>query len=201
MACTWQRLLVAYCPVREHKATTIVSIGPFMVKDLVEGGIPVDGPTHPKAAEIAFPWLTISQTSSARPSANTESSRMAVALEIPSVHCELSKASFDGLQLWADDLSRLAERALNPPSDSPDDNDSRNSSIIGSRYFAKATSQSSGINTPSTITTTRRPRSSTSSETVVKVSVSEGLSGSFSDSKISSTEVISCGPIIGSSLG
>lgn len=180
VACTWQRLLVAYCPAREYKAVALVSVGPFSVQEPTQGGIPIDGPAHPKRGQKPSPRLVISQTSSAMSSINTKLSRMAVALEIPSVHCELSKSAFDGLQLWADALSRLAERAFNPTTKSRDDGDSGASSILGSRYFAKGTSQSSGLNTPSTITVTRRPQSPTSSETVVKLTVSEGNSFSIS---------------------
>lgn len=174
VACTWQRLLVAYCPVREQKAVTIVSVGPLLVEKSTHDGIRIDGPGHPKRGLMATPRLVVSQTSSAASSTNVKLSRTAVALEIPSVHCELPKSSFDGLQVWADDLSRLADRAFNTPTESGSDGDSRESSIIGSRYFARGASQSSGFNTPSTITVTRHSRSPASSETVVKVTVSEG---------------------------
>lgn len=114
----------------------------------------------------------MSQSSTTLPHTEEKLSTTAVALEIPSVHCELSKASFDGLQLWADDLSRLSEKAFNPPISPKGDGASQSSTILGSRYFARGTSQSSGLNTPSTFT---RPRGPPSSETIVKVAVSEGI--------------------------
>ena len=90
-------------------------------------------------------------------------------MDIPSVYVNLSKPLLDGLQYWVDDVSQLAERALGEKSkDAGSEHGlSRNSSLLGSHYFAQSSGGSEVEFSPKLL-------GEGASETVVKLSVSEG---------------------------
>jgi autophagy-related protein 2 len=90
-------------------------------------------------------------------------------VDLPSAHVSLSKAVLDDLQYWADDVSQFLERQNGKTSVDTKKVDSRDTSLIGSRYFAMSKrSESDGASTIA------GRRGSSSPETVVKVLVSEG---------------------------
>jgi autophagy-related protein 2 len=93
---------------------------------------------------------------------------MSLIVQIPSVHMHISKPLLDGLQYLADDISQLIERSFG--SEDGSEKESRDSSLIGSRFFAKSRSGSGTISGIST------GRASAKSESVVKIEITEGKS-------------------------
>ena len=92
---------------------------------------------------------------------------------------ELSKALVDGLQLWADDLAQLMETAFAEQSGSNarTQQGSGHSSLIGSRYFANASTAGSGTESGgASLANTITARPEQRSETAVKIAITEGMS-------------------------
>jgi len=68
---------------------------------------------------------------------------MALSINIPSIHVDLSKSHFDGLQYFADDVAQFLERMSADTNDIGDpDNDCRETNLIGSLFFAKSRAES-----------------------------------------------------------
>jgi autophagy-related protein 2 len=92
-------------------------------------------------------------------------------VDIPSAHVVLPKFVLDDLQYWADDATQFMESVFGKAPAEAERVDSRDTSIIGSRYFAMSKrSDSDGASTVD------GRRGSLSNETVVKISISEGES-------------------------
>ncbi|KAF6765267.1 hypothetical protein DFP72DRAFT_870567 [Ephemerocybe angulata] len=68
--------------------------------------------------------------------------KTSVAIEVPSVFLSISKEQWDALQYWIDDLSQALERLNTASKDLSESKDSRNASLIGSRYFSKSERES-----------------------------------------------------------
>ncbi|KAI0082632.1 hypothetical protein K474DRAFT_1610655 [Panus rudis PR-1116 ss-1] len=173
LTCDWMRLVVSYAAPHDSKALALVSVGALYSNNLQEfrqGGIDTNY-EHRKSKDLtsANPHITISRSDSRLSGLSSTLTTLAVALDIPSVFVNLSKPHLDGLQLWADDLTRLLEIAFNPDARLPADSDS----IIGSHFFAKNRSRASGFATPSTFASSSRQESASRSETIMKVTVSE----------------------------
>ncbi|TFK42519.1 hypothetical protein BDQ12DRAFT_703030 [Crucibulum laeve] len=112
------------------------------------------------------PRLSVTKS---KPASSVEPAVMAFTIDIPSVHVEAFKHTFDGVQYWADDVTQLLERAARRQSgeDDTENGGSRDTSLIGSRFFAKSRAGSgSGFTTS--------PGNSTN-ETVVKFLLSEAV--------------------------
>ncbi|KAJ3517183.1 hypothetical protein NLJ89_g671 [Agrocybe chaxingu] len=88
----------------------------------------------------------------------------ALSVDIPSMHVDISKAQFDALQYWADDVTQLLDRLSGKVSEETEPADSRDTSLIGSRFFAKSRAGSGLSNS------TRE-----SAESVVKLTVAESF--------------------------
>jgi len=68
---------------------------------------------------------------------------VALSINIPSIHVDLSKSHFDGLQYFADDVAQFLERMSADTNDIGEpDNDSRETNLIGSLFFAKSRAES-----------------------------------------------------------
>ncbi|KIM19805.1 hypothetical protein M408DRAFT_30911 [Serendipita vermifera MAFF 305830] len=83
----------------------------------------------------------------ARGSNNPPNSATLVKISVPSIFTSLGKAAFDGLQFWADDLTRWAERAMSTSTTSVVNSQTTSrapSLLVGSRYFAGRTASSLG---------------------------------------------------------
>ncbi|PCH37996.1 hypothetical protein WOLCODRAFT_87760 [Wolfiporia cocos MD-104 SS10] len=143
LALTCGRVVVAYAPVSEGRACALVSLGP-LATDSRRDGVQFGAGTSPNDRQVrdalARPHVQLMRTlppASADAPAVTKTS---ITVDIPSLHAELSKTTLDGLQLWADDVTQLLENAFGDSSlwdldtEAPE---SRNPSLIGSRYFAK----------------------------------------------------------------
>lgn len=180
LAAACQRIVVSYALVREGRATAIVSLGPIFLEEREEQGTPF-GPGSPSVMEVAAPpvrpRIYISRYTPpiqiyTAPSAAT----LSISLDIPSVHVELSKVLLDGLQLWADDLTQLMEVLSRDPAvweSGTEKAHSRESSLIGSRFFAKTRmgSQASGTESGSGSMPSGNSKTSVN-ETAIKLSVS-----------------------------
>lgn len=82
---------------------------------------------------------------------------------IPFVGVDIGKPALDTLQLWADDVTQWVERVLG---DDRMPADSRDTSIIGSRYFEQRTA--------SVVESEASGRPEQRSEFAIKLVVSEG---------------------------
>ncbi|KAH9935004.1 uncharacterized protein B0H18DRAFT_1082721 [Fomitopsis serialis] len=158
----WHRVVVAYSPVSSSKASEF---------------FPFEGTMSPDASvvdTVSRPSMQVRRSSVASAhDPSTEVRSLVFAIDIPSLHVELSKPTLDGLQLWADDLARLMDSAFGEPAVLDTDTeraDSRDSSMIGSRFFAKSRSASSQAGSGSLAS---RPQE-TSNETAMKVTIGEG---------------------------
>lgn len=91
----------------------------------------------------------------------------------------MSKPLLDGLQLWADDVAQLVERTFGGAGGDTgtEKAESRNPSLIGSRFFAKPSRYGSKSSQSSTGSSGAHTK--TSSEIVIKVVVSEGSTIQF----------------------
>lgn len=172
----WHRAVVAYALVASSKAVAIVSLGPSRRNEGAGDNVRF-GSASPDASvveSVLRPSLQIrrsSVASSLEPAATVNS--LVVATDIPSIHVELSKPTLDGLQFWADDLTRLLDAAfgeLAPVGTDLEPVNSRDSSLIGSRYFAKSRSASSQAESGSFASRPPEP----SNETALKVTIGEG---------------------------
>ncbi|KAF7363504.1 GP-PDE domain-containing protein [Mycena sanguinolenta] len=144
------RIVVACSSVAESKTTGVLSVG-----SLASG--------HTEDSELPLiPRITLSRSTAARQSTST----MALVVQIPSVCVHISKPLLDSLQYLADDVAQLAERAFADGNDRRAD--SQDSSLIGSRYFAKSQSGST-----SSGSTARNATHAPKSESVVKVEITE----------------------------
>lgn len=158
---------MAHSLAGEGKACLFVSLGPLSPVPLSPGGVGMS----PTQGDQGFPSpaVSISVNKATARSRQQKPDTLIVATDIPSVYVNLNKPLLDGLQYWVDDVSQLAERAFGEkPKDSGSERGlSRNSSLLGSHYFA----QSSG---GSESESSSKPPGEGASETVVKLSVSEG---------------------------
>ncbi|KAH7341314.1 hypothetical protein B0J17DRAFT_593970 [Rhizoctonia solani] len=123
----WGRLLVALANDGDTKATTILSVGPSRTPSLKVkpfGGLT---PTQkmPDATEPEISQVIV------RPGLPTT-----LEVQLPALYVLLSKINFEGLQFWVDDATQWAERVLG---DRRLDQ-SRDPSLIGSRFFARNSS-------------------------------------------------------------
>ncbi|KZV69486.1 hypothetical protein PENSPDRAFT_481043 [Peniophora sp. CONT] len=149
----WRRAVVAISPPSQDIAAAFVSIGPLVPESMSRN------------RQSRLPRVSVG--SSALRST-------LVVLHVPSVHADLTKESFDGLQLWADDVANVMERAsATPPASFVDQSTQgvRDPSLIGSRYFLqqKRGSQDSGRSAD------RAQVQPKGGQTVVKVFVAEAF--------------------------
>jgi len=168
----WKRLLVACSRAGEDRATAFLSLGSPSNQEHSSSQAPYRShsptidPTSSRPARISVSKLTKTQQFFETPTV------LIIAADVPSVHVLLQKPIFDGLQLWADDVSQFFERVLASPAVTQPP--SRNPSLIGSRFFADT--RTTGSKDSSTGTSGILQESKTpNSETVLKVVVSEGI--------------------------
>ena len=164
---------MAHSLAGEGKGSLLVSLGPLSPVPISPGvSTPRFGGMSPTRDDRGFssPAVSISVNKTTSKSRRQKPGTLVVAMDIPSVYVNLNKPLLDGLQYWVDDVSQLAERALGEKSkDSGSEHGlSRNSSLLGSHYFAQSSGGSEGEFSPKLL-------GEGASETVVKLSVSEGL--------------------------
>ncbi|KAG7092576.1 hypothetical protein E1B28_008923 [Marasmius oreades] len=118
-------VVLSFASPASDKATALLSLG-----SLVRTG----GLDESHNLPDVRPRIAITQS---EPRRLHTSVTTALNLDFPSVVINLSKPAFDGLQYWADDVSQTLQLALEK--DVTGENGSRDTSIIGSRYFAQST--------------------------------------------------------------
>jgi autophagy-related protein 2 len=168
-------MVVAGALLGEEVASAIISSGSLASAD--------DAGTEPsRFGSSRSPPMTISTAiplplqilvGHAGSAPSTKPPTVVLTIDVPSIHAEISKSLLDGLQLWADDVSQLVERKFGGGGETDTDKaESRNPSLIGSRFFAqsrrygnKSSEESgNGFSDPPEVP----------SEAVIKVAVSEG---------------------------
>lgn len=172
LAVSCQRIAVANAVLGDHNAHVIMSLGSLSSMDDF-GDLQHATSVPPLPLRIVVSQSQPTPTSTFGPSRTTTT---AVTVDIPSVHGAISKAFLDGIQLWADDVSQLVERTFGTSAGDTDTEkaESRNPSLIGSRFFAKSKRYGSRSSEESSIVNSET-RTQTTSETVIKFAVTEGL--------------------------
>ncbi|TBU50794.1 hypothetical protein BD309DRAFT_907025 [Dichomitus squalens] len=179
LGASWKRIVVACSVVGESKARAILSLGSLAYREGDQApqfgvGTP---PTRESGARSLRPEVVVSQTTAVSQQDGHQSvNKTAVSVDLPSIHVELSKPLIDSLQLWADDLTQLAEAAFagRPGPDTGTQRGSGDSSLIGSRYFARASTVGSSTESGSaSLANTIRAKPEQRSETAVKLAITE----------------------------
>jgi autophagy-related protein 2 len=73
-----------------------------------------------------------------KPEAGQGGSETTISINVPSIYLSISKEQWDNLQYWIDDLTQAMERMGSAAKELAESRDSRNASIIGSRYFTRS---------------------------------------------------------------
>ena len=171
LAICCRRIVVASTVFGDPIAHVIMSLGSLSFKDDI-------GDLQPAMSVPPLPLrIAVGQSQSTPTSAFglSRTTTIAMTVGVPSVHVAISKALLDGIQLWADDVSQLVERTFGTSVGDTDTEkaESRNPSLIGSRFFAK--SRRYGRSSEESSIVSSETRTQTTSETVIKVTVTEGL--------------------------
>lgn len=166
------RIVVAHSLAGEGKAPSFVSLGPLSPVPISPGvANPRFGGMDPSQGDhdLSLAAISISLNKTTPKPRQQKPCTLVLTMDIPSVHANLNKPLVDGLQYWVDDVSQFMERIFGEkPKDSGSERGlSRNSSLLGSHYFATSSGGSESEFSP-------KPSGETASETVVKLSVSEG---------------------------
>ncbi|KAG6814394.1 hypothetical protein H0H92_010980 [Tricholoma furcatifolium] len=118
------RILAAYCPANESSAKSILSVG-TLESDSVDD--------FDRAATPLLPRMTLTKSLNSEPE---HADVISLRIDIPSVICDISKPMLDSLQYWADDVAQYMGRSFQ--GSQVEEVESRDTSLIGSRYFAKS---------------------------------------------------------------
>lgn len=164
-----QRIALASSLVGKDFASIVLSVGPLSsTKEDIRAS--ATSPPGEASHSSLRPRISLSRSYYASTS-SAPSEVTAVTFDIPSIHADISKPLLDGIQLWADDISQLVERTFGTDTDT-ERADSRNPSLIGSRFFSK--SKRYGSKSSEESNSLSGDYAQTRSETVIKVLVSEG---------------------------
>ncbi|KIJ16946.1 hypothetical protein PAXINDRAFT_162541 [Paxillus involutus ATCC 200175] len=158
-----QEILVGYSHVGENLAHAFLMLGSLSMN---EG--------EPNANTLPL-CLVLGRSNLAKEAQDTPLNRLSLTVDVPLINFVLDKVVFDGLHYWADDVAQLIERCLAFRASATETLPSRHPSMIGSRFFAQSRRSGTRSTDDSTIETcsTHQVKSS-SGETVVKLSVTEG---------------------------
>lgn len=153
------RAIIACSPVGTKIATTFISLGP-----LAHDASFQDQTSNSTALQLSplQPRVSI-----LKPTSKVIPIR-AFSVDIPSIHIDISKTTFDALQYWADDVTQLLEHRSSNVNEGMDAavGDSRDTSLIGSRFFAKS-SRSGSVSALSI------GQNDASAESIIKLTVTE----------------------------
>lgn len=158
------RVLVAYAPLQETKAQTILSLGSLEGSEKLHS----DGDEA-----VAGPLILLRSLDTG---SNTQKEASAVVVYLPSLHANVDKSVLDGLQVFVDDIGQWSEKTLgngiksSKTSTNTSPVTTRNPSLIGSRYFVQRAGSGA---TESDLASTLTPKNS-NQEFVVKTAVSKG---------------------------
>lgn len=164
-------IVLSYAHVGNSKAHAFISLGSLPRADAI----------HPGSASLLLSEQTSDslpirfQLTQLAPSKSTVSTsphrqRTSIIINVPLINVVLEKPVFDGLQIWADSVTQ-AVTAVTEETET-EVAQSRNPSLIGSRFFARSRRVGSrGSDESSFGTTATTP---IQSETAVKVIIAEG---------------------------
>ncbi|KZT26471.1 hypothetical protein NEOLEDRAFT_1177476 [Neolentinus lepideus HHB14362 ss-1] len=164
----WARILVSYVSVGHSKAVGILSLG--SLSPAIEPSSSSPG-ERSRQTPALLPRLRLLQSSlHSQSDASVSVSTTVVAVDLPSAYVALSKPILDGLQLWADDIAQLSERAAKAWR--VDEDSSKATSLIGSRYFMRQGSSGAASQVSNTLSPSL---SAHRSETVMKLNLTEAF--------------------------
>ncbi|KAG2144870.1 hypothetical protein BD769DRAFT_1661009 [Suillus cothurnatus] len=158
------------CTTGDSKAHAFISLGSLPRTDDVHPGSAslLLSEQAPDSLPIRFQLTQVTPSKSA---VSSSARRTSIIINVPLVNVVLEKPVFDGLQIWADSVTQAVTTATEESE--TEVAQSRNPSLIGSRFFAKTRrvgSRGSDESTFGTVTTTPKQ-----SETAVKVIIAEAL--------------------------
>jgi autophagy-related protein 2 len=177
-----ERLVVATSLHGQEMASIVLSIGSLCSEDeFASDSDRCDGSTSPASTSVHPLPLQIHVSRSASTTRSTSSKTsvlctIAVTMDSPSAHADLPKPLLEGLQLWANDVSKfdvsplVGQTSSGVARDTNMKRDSRITSLVKSLFFAKFTHNGSG-NYESSIS---GPHSKARIETVISITLSEG---------------------------
>jgi autophagy-related protein 2 len=116
-----QRIVAGVSSVHEEQLTAVLSVGPLQTSSDQDSSL--------------SPQVIVSRR-------EDNVGQLAVNVDVPSVYVSLSKGQLDSLQYWMDDLGQAMERINASPGKRSSNPGSKDSSLIGSRFFAKSRSGS-----------------------------------------------------------
>ncbi|ESK94572.1 hypothetical protein Moror_7968, partial [Moniliophthora roreri MCA 2997] len=126
LATEFGRILISLAPSGSEYTHGVLSLGPLHKGDAAEESQYIPIGLKPK---IAF-----TQSKPRNPNASVTST---LNLIFPSIVVDISKETIDGLQYWADDVSQALQNAFDSGK-ATDQINSRDTSIIGSKYFVSS---------------------------------------------------------------
>lgn len=162
-------IVLSYAHEGDSKAHAFISLGSLPRADAI----------HPGSASLLLSEQTsdslpirfqLTQLAPSKSTVSTSTHRTSILINVPLINVVLEKPVFDGLQIWADSVTQ-AVTAVTEDTET-EVAQSRNPSLIGSRFFARSRRVGSrGSDESSFGTTATTP---IQSETAVKVIVAEG---------------------------
>ncbi|KAG1753407.1 hypothetical protein EDB19DRAFT_1669210 [Suillus lakei] len=163
-------IVLSYAPVGGSKAHAFISLGSLPGTDDIHPGSAslLLSEQAPDSLPIRFQLTQLAPSKSA---VSSSTQRTSIIINVPLVNVVLEKAIFDGLQIWADSVTQAITTATEETE--TEVAQSRNPSLIGSRFFAKSRrvgSRGSDESSFGTIASTPKQ-----SETAVKVIIAEAL--------------------------
>lgn len=153
---SWAALVVAYSLVGQSKASVLCVVGPTGKASHNDINSVDDRPSLGMSSVTNMSGTVVRKT-------------LALTVELPSLQTILEKDTLDGLQYWADDASQLLESTSAGSDTATEKGGSADASMIGSNYFARSRADSSSASTVTGV-----PSSTSRSETIVKIAISEG---------------------------
>ncbi|KAG2356196.1 hypothetical protein BDR07DRAFT_1492224 [Suillus spraguei] len=164
-------IILSYAPVGDSKAHAFISLG----------SLPRTDGVHPGSASLLLSEQTrdslpirfqLTQVAPSKFAVSSSTHRTSIIIDVPLINVVLEKPVFDGLQIWADSVTQAVTTATEETE--TEVAQSRNPSLIGSRFFAKSRRVGSrGSDESNFGTTAPSPKQS---ETAVKVTIAEGKS-------------------------
>ncbi|KAG1891100.1 hypothetical protein F4604DRAFT_1567203 [Suillus subluteus] len=163
-------IVLSYAPVGDSKAHAFISLGSLPRTDDVHPGSAslLLSEQAPDSLPIRF---QLAQVAPSKAAVSSSTHRTSIIINVPLVNVVLEKPVFDGLQIWADSVTQAVTTAAEETE--TEVAQSRNPSLIGSRFFAKSRRVGSrGSDESSFGNIAPTPKQS---ETAVKVIIAEAL--------------------------
>jgi autophagy-related protein 2 len=179
----WRALLLSCSSAGAAIARCFCSIGPLS-STVDDGALPSLDHIHflddaPPGRRFTVIKLSRNSPSSQRQNRNRLPT-FVIEVDIPSMCLSLSKPLFDSLQFWIDDVSRLIERTETQSGNEAHEGSSRNPSLVGSRFFSSSKQGSVEVS----IDESTPDYNKSLTESIVKVTISEGENFSLSTSQL-----------------